>query len=296
MKVRKAVIPAAGLGTRFLPLTKAVPKELLPIVDRPSIQYVVEEAVAAGVQHVVMVTARGKGALQDYFDRAPELEGVLEAKNDVALAEAVRRPAAAAQFVFVRQQEPLGLGHAVLTARPAVGEEAFAVLLPDDLVDGPRPLLAELAEVAQRYQAPVVAVEEVPEERVSSYGIVEGHLVEERVVRAERLVEKPRPHETSSRLAIVGRYIFTPDLFGLLERTPPGAKGEIQLTDAMAMLLRQRPLYAYRFPGRRYDTGTPLGLLEASLGYALRRPDVAPQTLALLRRALEEHAGAGQPR
>ena len=272
-KIRTAVIPAAGLGTRFLPTTKAVPKELLPLLDRPLIQYGVEEAVEAGIERVVIVTSPGKDALERYFNPDPELERRLTDSGDDDHARQISRLASLAEFSYVVQEEPRGLGHAVLTAKHAVGQEPFMVILPDDVIwpasdAGPR-----MMEVYDRFNSAVVAVEEVPLEAVSAYGVIDPEAMDTQVYRVRGLVEKPDPKDAPSRLAIVGRYILTPEIFECLERTPPGAKGEIQLTDGMALLLEEQAMYAYRFEGTRYDGGNPLGLLKASLDIGLKRPD-----------------------
>ncbi|MFQ5861351.1 MAG: UTP--glucose-1-phosphate uridylyltransferase GalU [Dehalococcoidia bacterium] len=288
MHVRKAVIPAAGLGTRFLPATKSIPKEMLPVVDRPMVQYVVEEGVAAGMTHFVFVISQGKESLEEYFRPDPTLERFLAEKGDQANLERVRRPAQLASFSSVLQREPRGLGHAILTARKAVGDEPFAVLLPDDIIAAPEPALAQMLRVFHRYGASVVAVEELPQEELGSYGVIQGEEVEEGVYRLEGLVEKPDPAQAPSNLGIVGRYLFTPEIFKALERTPLGAKGEIQVTDGMGRLLQRQPLYAYRFRGTRYDAGTPLGWIEATVGLALGRPDLRPQVVELLQRLLQD--------
>ncbi|MBI4392139.1 MAG: UTP--glucose-1-phosphate uridylyltransferase GalU [candidate division NC10 bacterium] len=274
MRIRKAVFPAAGLGTRFLPATKAQPKEMLPLVDKPVIQYVVEEAVAAGIQDVIIVTGRGKNAIEDHFDQAAELEAFLEAKGKTELLAELRRIPALATVCYIRQREPLGLGHAILTARSLVGEEPFAVLLGDNVVDAREPCIGQLMGVFARTGAPVVGIMEVPQEAVSSYGIVAGEPEGDRVVRLTGLVEKPTVAEAPSRLAIVGRYVLTPDIFPALEATAPDAGGEIQLTSGLRRLLRDRPLFGYRFEGRWYDAGSRLGFLQATVELALKRPDL----------------------
>ncbi|MBI2166423.1 MAG: UTP--glucose-1-phosphate uridylyltransferase GalU [Chloroflexi bacterium] len=277
MQVKKAVIPAAGFGTRFLPASKTIPKEMLPILDRPMIQYVVEEAVAAGITQIVIVTSRGKEAMADYFDRSPELERALAQKGATAGLEEVRRVASMAEVVFVRQQEQLGLGHAVLCARPAVGKEPFAVFLPDDIIyHPPKSGIAQLLEVYQQFGASVVAVEELPREAIRNYGAIEPREVAERTYEVLGLVEKPDPAVAPSNLGIVGRYVLTPEIFDCLEGVRPGAIGELQLTDALALLLKRQKVYACRFRGVRYDVGTPLGMLRASLELALTRPEYAP--------------------
>lgn len=283
MKVRKAVIPAAGLGTRFLPITKSVPKELLPILDRPMLQYVVEEAAEAGIEEVIIVTARGKESIAAYFQPAPVLEGRLAESGAMDLQEKVRRAASLASVSFVIQEQPLGLGHAVLTARDAVGDEPFAVILPDDIIAHTPGALTQMLEVADRYNAGVVAVEPAPWELVHNYGVVEASQQGDRVYQVHRLVEKPSREEAPSNLTVVGRYVLPPDIFDCLERTPPGAKNEIQLTDGMSLLLEDQSLYAYEIVGTRYDGGTPLGLLRASLEFALAQEETREAVKALVR-------------
>ena len=283
MKVRKAVIPAAGLGTRFLPITKSVPKELLPILDRPMLQYVVEEAAEAGIEEVIIVTARGKESIAAYFQPAPVLEGRLAESGAVDLQEKVRRAASLASVSFVIQEQPLGLGHAVLTAREAVGDEPFAVILPDDIIAHTPGALTQMLGVADRYNAGVVAVEPAPWELVHNYGVVEASQQGDRVYQVHRLVEKPSREEAPSNLTVVGRYVLPPDIFDCLERTPPGAKNEIQLTDGMSLLLEDQSLYAYEIVGTRYDGGTPLGLLRASLEFALAQEETREAVKALVR-------------
>ena len=273
MKVRTAVIPAAGLGTRFLPTTKAVPKELLPLLDKPLIQYGVEEAAQAGIERVVLITSEGKEALESYFSPDPGLESQLERAGSLELLEKVRHVTSLAEVSFVRQEQPLGLGHAVLTAKDAVGKEPFVVILPDDVIWHHEGATGQMLRVFDRYGASVVAVEEVPLQAVGAYGVVDSEQVEERLHRVRGRVEKPEPEEAPSNLAIVGRYILIPEIFPCLERTAPGAKGEIQLTDGMALLLEEQAMYAYQFQGTRYDGGTPLGLLSASLDIGLKRED-----------------------
>ena len=283
MKVRKAVIPAAGLGTRFLPVSKAVPKELLPILDKPLIQYGVEEAAAAGIEQIVVVTSRGKEALEVYFHKDPGLEEMLLQSGSLELLEKVRQISALAEVCFVTQERPLGLGHAVLTAKELVGDEPFVVILPDDVIWHPEGATQQMLRVFEEYGSSVVAVEEVPREAVRGYGVVDSWTVGERVDQIRGMVEKPDPEEAPSSLGIVGRYIFTPEIFGCLERTRPGAKGEIQLTDGMVLLLEQQAMYAYRFQGVRYDGGTPLGLLRASVEIGLKRQDTRAQVLDSLK-------------
>ncbi len=281
--IRKAVIPAAGLGTRFLPTTKAVPKELLPILDKPMIQFGVEELVDAGVEQVVLVTSPGKAGLEQFFRPSTELEERLAAGGAVKMAEMVRGISTMVKITTAVQKQQLGLGHAVLTAKKAVGDEPFVVVLPDDVIVGDVPVSRQMLEVYRRYGASVVAVQEVPREAVSSYGVVDAHEVEGGIYEVIGLVEKPAPEEAPSNLAVVGRYILTSQVFSCLERTAPGAIGEIQLTDGMGLLLQEQPMYALRFEGTRYDGGTPLGLLRASLEIALSREDTRERTLEIIR-------------
>jgi UTP--glucose-1-phosphate uridylyltransferase len=281
--LRKAVIPAAGLGTRFLPASKVVPKEMLPIVDRPVIQYVVEEAVAAGIQQIIIITAQSKRALEDHFDTHYELEARLaSAGKERELAE-LRRLTQLAEFVYVRQPAPLGNGHAVLCARHVVGDEPFAMLWGDDLVDAPVPCLAQLTAVFERYGKAVAAVMRVPREEISRYGVCRARAVAPRTYLVEELVEKPSPEQAPSDLAAVKEYILTPDIFDELARTPPGQGGEIWLTDALNRLAARGRLYAYEFEGQRYDAGDKLEFLKANIAFALQRPDLGPPLRAYLR-------------
>jgi len=272
-KIRKAVIPAAGLGTRFLPATKAVPKELLPIVDTPTIQYIVAEAVAAGVRDIVLVTARGKESIADHFDIAAELEAHLERTGKLELKRQMRDIARMANVVTVRQQEPLGLGHAVLCAKDVVGDEPFLVMLGDDVIDAAVPGARQLADCWERHGLGTIALMEVAPEETSMYGIAAGSPVDDRTTRIERLVEKPKK-DPPSRLAVIGRYVLPPEIFSILESVPPGVGGEIQLTDALAVLARGQGLLGYRFEGDRYDAGDRLGFLKANVAFALRNPDL----------------------
>ena len=284
MNVRKAVILAAGHGTRMLPATKAVPKESLPLVDKPIIQYTVEEAAASGLRQVIIVTSAGKRAVEDHFDRAPELERVLAAKGDQQRLDAIQRVSHLADIVYVRQQEQRGIGDAVLTVRELVGQEPFVLFFPDDVIVSDVPVAKQLITAFEAHHGSVLAVEEVPEAEVSSYGIVAGEPIGDGVYRLEALVEKPAPDEAPSNLGIVGRYVLTPEIFEVLTKTPAGVGGEVQITDGLALLLREQPMFAYRFQGRRYDTGQPLGLLKASVELALEREDIGPP----LRRYLRE--------
>ena len=283
MKVRTAVIPAAGLGTRFLPVTKSVPKELLPILDKPMLQYVVEEAAEAGIERVIVVTSRGKESIAAYFQAMPDLEKRLADSGATALAAKVRAAAEIAQVSFVIQEQPLGLGHAVLTAEEAVAGEPFVVILPDDIIAHSPGVVAQMLVVHENTGGGVVAVEPMPWERVHNYGVVDATPVDDRVHQIHGLVEKPSRQEAPSNLTIVGRYILPPEIFDDLRRTPPGRNGEIQLTDALLLLLEHHELYAYEFLGTRYDGGTPLGLLRASLEFGLAREDTRQEVLALLK-------------
>jgi UTP--glucose-1-phosphate uridylyltransferase len=276
-RVRKAVFPAAGLGTRFLPATKASAKEMLPLVDKPLIQYVVEEAVASGIESVIIVTGRGKAAIEDHFDVSFELEKLLEERGKQAELKAMRAISEIARVSYVRQQEALGLGHAVLQARDLVGDEPFAVMLSDDIIDSKTPALRQLIDVYEKYDAPVVAVFEVDGEAISRFGVVDGEEIEAGVYKIRDMVEKPAFADAPSNLAIIGRYVLTPDIFAEIEKTTPGAVGEIQITDAMRSLMKQRPFYAVRFEGKRYDAGDKLGFLIATVEFALKHEDLAPQ-------------------
>jgi UTP--glucose-1-phosphate uridylyltransferase len=281
--IRKAVFPAAGLGTRFLPATKAQPKEMLPLVDKPIIQYVVEEAVASGIESIIIVTGRGKTAIEDHFDVAYELEQLLERRGKLDLLKEVRSITDMIDVAYVRQKEPLGLGHAILMARDLVGDEAFAVFLADDVIEASTPVMRQMIGVYQTQRGPIVAVERVSRERTSDYGIVAAKPAGDHLYQVTDLVEKPRPEEAPSDLAIIGRYILTPDIFEHLEKTAAGRGGEIQLTDGLRSLLRRRKIFAYRFSGRRYDTGDKLGFLKATVEFALRRPDLGAPFRAYLK-------------
>ncbi|OGO05718.1 MAG: UTP--glucose-1-phosphate uridylyltransferase [Chloroflexi bacterium RBG_13_54_9] len=283
MRIRKAVVTAAGWGTRFLPATKAQPKEMLPLVDKPIIQYVIEEAVASGIDQVIIITALGKRAIEDHFDRSFELELALEKKGDKRLLEQVRLTSDLCNISYVRQKEQLGLGHAVLTARYLVGDEPFVLLLPDDIIYSQIPATKQMLDIYDRYQCSVIAVEQVAKEAIPSYGIVETKPVADHLYQVLSLVEKPKPEEALSNLGIVGRYILTPQIFDALEKTSPGTNQEIQLTDALALLLKECPIYAYEFEGKRYDAGTPLGLLKAGIELALHRHDIGEELRKYLR-------------
>ena len=286
MTVRTAVFPAAGLGTRFLPATKAQPKEMLPLVDKPAIQYVVEEAVAAGLDRLSIVTGRGKRAIEDHFDAAIELEFYLQERGKWEELAQIKTISDLASVSYIRQKEPLGLGHAILCAQPLVQDEPFAVFLGDDIIVADPPAISQLLAVHERYGEPVLAVERVPTSQLSMYGVIRGSAVGDNVYLVEDLVEKPAPEAAPSDLAIIGRYVLTPDIFPLLRETPPDHRGEIQLTDALRRLRERRPLYAVRFIGRRFDTGDKLGFLKATVEMALARPDLADAFRAYLQGVL----------
>ena len=282
-KIRKAVFPAAGLGTRFLPATKASPKEMLPLVDKPLIQYVVEEAVASGIESVIIVTGRDKSAIEDHFDISFELEHLLRERHKDDSLKAVRAISDMARFSYVRQREALGLGHAVLQAKDLVCDEPFAVMLSDDIMDAEIPALKQLIDVYEKYDAPVIGTMQVTGEAISRFGVIAGEEIEEGVFKVTDMVEKPAFSEAPSDLAIIGRYVLTPDIFAAIEQTTPGAIGEIQITDAMRSLLRKRPFYAVRLKGERHDAGDKLGFLIANVEFALKRPDLAPEFKDYLR-------------
>jgi UTP--glucose-1-phosphate uridylyltransferase len=274
MRVRKAVIPVAGLGTRFLPASKAIPKEMLTVVDRPTIQYIVEEAVASGIEEVILITSEGKAAIENHFDYNFHLDKVLDEKKKTKLAEEMRHLSNLIDIVAVRQKKPLGLGHAIWTARNVVGQEPFAVLLGDDLVLSEPPCTKQMIDLFNDVQESVVAVQRVPLEETFQYGIVEGRHESSRVIKVDRMMEKPAPGTTRSDMAIIGRYILQPDIFAMLEKTTPGHGGEIQLTDALLALSNKRGMYAFEFDGTRFDAGDKLGYLKAIVAYALRHPDL----------------------
>ncbi|MDQ6677600.1 MAG: UTP--glucose-1-phosphate uridylyltransferase GalU [Acidobacteriota bacterium] len=278
-KVRKAVFPAAGLGTRFLPATKAQPKEMLPVVDKPIIQYGVEEAMRSGIQNIIIVTGRGKSAIEDHFDVSFELEQMLESRGKMELLRIVRDISDMIDVSYIRQKEALGLGHAVLRASELVGNEPFAVVLADDVIDSETPCIRQLLDIYEFFHAPVLAVMEVPRDKISAYGVVDAEPIEfngtrDRVYRIRDLVEKPKAADAPSNLAIIGRYVLTPEIFHSIESIQAGAGSEIQLTDALKHLLRSRPIYAYRFEGTRYDAGDKLGFLKATVELALKREDL----------------------
>jgi UTP--glucose-1-phosphate uridylyltransferase len=283
--VRKAVFPAAGLGTRFLPATKAQPKEMLPLVDKPIIQYGVEEAVASGIANIILVTGRGKNAIEDHFDVSVELESFLEARGKREQLDQIRRISSLINFAYVRQGEPLGLGHAVLVARELVGNEPFAVILGDDVIDADPPAIKQMIDVFDRLDGPVLAVERVPMDEISSYGVIDPAPdagLGDGIHRVRDLVEKPPREEAPSNLAIIGRYVLTPDIFPALAATQSDRTGEIQLTNGLRQLLKSRPIYAFEVKGVRHDTGNKLGFLKAVVYFALRRPDLAEKFVAYL--------------
>lgn len=282
MKVRKAIIPAAGLGTRFLPATKAQPKEMLPIVDKPTIQYNIEEAIDSGIEEILIITGRNKRAIEDHFDRSIELELELEKKNEKELLSLVRDISNMVNIHYVRQKEPKGLGHAINCARSFVGNEPFAVILGDDVVDSEKPCLKQLIEVFNEYQTTILGVQPVATEDVNKYGIVDGMFIEDGVYKVKNLVEKPSLEEAPSNVAILGRYIITPEIFDILDQTKPGAGGEIQLTDALKVLAQKQAMYAYNFKGKRYDVGNKLGFLEATVEFALKRDGIREEFLNYL--------------
>lgn len=288
MKVRKAVIPVAGLGTRFLPATKAIPKEMLTVVDRPTIQYIVEEAVASGIEQIILVTSGGKSAIEDHFDYDFELETVLAKKGKTRLLEELRHISNLIDIVSVRQKKPLGLGHAILVTRDVVGDEPFAVLLGDDLVVSEKPCCHQMLDLFSEVEESIVAIQRVPQDEAHLYGIVEGTQLRNRVVEVGRLVEKPPPGTTESNMAIIGRYILLPEIFEMLEKTTPGHGGEIQLTDALLALSLKRKMYAYEFEGTRYDAGDKLGYLKAVVAFALRHPALS----AAFRKHIKEVAAS----
>ena len=283
-KIRKAIIPAAGLGTRFLPATKAQPKEMLPIVDKPTIQYIIEEAVASGIEEILIITGRNKKCIEDHFDKSVELEMELEKNNKNELLELVQDISDMVDIHYIRQKEPRGLGHAIRCAKAFVGNEPFAILLGDDIVyNNQKPCLKQLIECYNEYKTSILGVQTVDKEDVSKYGIVDGILIEDRVCKVKGLVEKPSVDEAPSNTAILGRYIVTPKIFDILDNTKPGKGNEIQLTDALLELIKEEAMYAYNFEGKRYDVGDKLGFLEATVEYALRKPEIRDDFIKYLR-------------
>jgi len=282
--ITKAVFPAAGLGTRFLPATKASPKEMMPLVDKPLIQYVVEEAVSSGIDQIVLITGRGKRAIEDHFDVAFELEEDLKAKGKHKLLSEVQRIANLVTFCYIRQKQALGLGHAVLTAKRIVGDEAFAVLLGDDIIDAEVPALKQMMDVYKRYPSTILAIQKVPKSQTQHYGIIDGKRIEDGIYLVKDLVEKPSPHEAPSNLAIIGRYILTPEIFSSLENTKPGKGGEIQLTDGLRLLMNKQPIYAYEFRGKRHDAGDKLGFLKATVEFGLKNKEFGEEFRSYLKK------------
>ena len=283
MIVKKAVIPAAGFGTRFLPATKAIPKELLPIVDKPTIQYIMEEVVTSGLEEVILITGREKGSIEDHFDTSSELENHLRKKGRKDLLKIVQDISEMVTLVSVRQKEPLGLGHAILCAKKIVGEEPFAVLLGDDLIDAEIPCIRQMIDIYQKMEGALIALQKVPKEETHQYGIIKGRRVGDRVYRVEEMVEKPQKGEAPSNLAIIGRYILPPQIFGILEKVSPDKKGEIQLTDGLKELNKKVPVFGYEFFGDRYDAGDKLGYLQANISYGLKHPEIGPKLKRFLR-------------
>lgn len=286
MSIKKAVFPVAGLGTRFLPATKVIPKEMLPLVDKPLVQYSVEEAVSAGIDQIIFITAKGKRVIEDYFDRFPELESTLREKGLDDLVDSMIRTSEMADFVFIRQKEPKGLGHAILCSKPVVEHEYFAVFLADDVIVGERPAISFLLDAHERYGGSIVALEEVSPEEVSRYGIVKVKEVDEGVYRIIDLVEKPPKESAPSNLAIIGRYVLSPKIFKCLEGVKPGAGGEIQLTDAMRLLLEEEPIYGVKYKGKRYDCGTIESFIKATVELVLQHEDFKRDFKAFLKKVM----------
>jgi UTP--glucose-1-phosphate uridylyltransferase len=283
-EITKAVFPAAGLGTRFLPATKVMPKEMLPLVDKPLIQYVVEEAVSSGIEEVVLVTGRGKRAIEDHFDVAFELEEELKAKGKHKILSEVQRIAELVTFCYIRQKKALGLGHAVLTAKRVVGNDPFAVLLGEDIIDAEVPALKQMMQVFQRYPSTILAIQKVPRSQTQHYGIIDAKKIENGVYLVKDLVEKPAPDEAPSNLAIIGRYILTPEIFTALEHTKPGKGGEIQLTDGLRLLMAKQPIYAYEIEGTRHDAGDKLGFLKATVEFGLKNAEFGAEFRSYLQK------------
>lgn len=288
MKIRKAIIPAAGLGTRFLPATKAQPKEMLPIVDKPALQYIIEEAVESGIEEILIITGRNKKSIEDHFDKSVELELELQEKGKLDLLNEVRQISDIINIHYIRQKEPKGLGHAISCAKSFIGNEPFAVLLGDDIVHSHKPCLKQMIEKYEEHPATILGVQEVDKDEVSKYGIIVCEKVEERLYKVQGLVEKPAVSEAPSNVAILGRYIISPAIFKLLDETKPGKGGEIQLTDALKELQKMEPMYAYSFEGKRYDVGDKLGFLKATVEFALRRENLKDDFLAYLRQVVKE--------
>lgn len=293
MKVRKAIIPAAGLGTRFLPATKAMPKEMLPIVDKPTIQYIVEEAIQSGIEDIIIVTGKGKRAIEDHFDNSQELEQILTVKGKLELLKEVRKSSDMVDIHYIRQKEPKGLGHAIWCARKFIGDEPFAVLLGDDIIAAEKPCLQQMIEKYEQYGSSIIGVQRVAEQEVSRYGIVDGKMMEPTFHRVNDLVEKPKQEDAPSNMAIMGRYILTSEIFDILGEQAPGSGGEIQLTDAIAALNRSRAVFAYEFNGVRYDVGEVMGFIQTTIQFALQRDELRYELLDFMQQVLERE---GAPR
>jgi len=289
MKVKKAVIPAAGLGTRFLPATKAQPKEMLPIVDKPTLQYIIEEAVASGIEEILIITGRNKKSIEDHFDKSVELELELEQKGKTELLEVVQNISNMIDIHYIRQKEPNGLGDAIYCARHFIGNEPFAVMLGDDIVDNDVPCLEQLMCAYEEYRTTILGVQQVKHEDTNKYGIISAKHIEDRVYKVRDLVEKPNPDKAPSDIAILGRYIITPEIFGILKDLPPGKGGEIQLTDALKVLSKKEAMYAYNFEGRRYDVGDKLGFLQATVDFALKKDDLKEDFIDYLKLVCKNH-------
>ncbi|QSX05381.1 UTP--glucose-1-phosphate uridylyltransferase GalU [Sedimentibacter sp. zth1] len=287
MNIKKAVIPAAGFGTRFLPATKSVPKEMMPIVDKPAIQYVIEEAVEAGIEDILIITSRHKKSIEDYFDNEVELDILLDSKNKHEVVEKLKEITNLANIHFIRQKEAKGLGHAIWLAKTFIGNEPFAVILPDDLIYSDTPCLKQMIDQFNKYQSTILGVQRVDEDKVNKYGIISGKQLSEKIFEVDNLVEKPNVENAPSNVAIVGRYIITPEIFDILENLQVGVGGEIQLTDGLLKLLKNQSLYAYLFDGKRYDTGNTKGYLEAVVDYALKREDIREDFLMNLKSVIK---------
>jgi UTP--glucose-1-phosphate uridylyltransferase len=290
MKIRKAIIPAAGLGTRFLPATKALPKEMLPIVDKPAIQYIVEEAIASGIEDIIIISGRNKRLIEDHFDKSYELEETLFKKNKQTLLELVQEVSNLANIHYIRQKEPKGLGDAILCAKSFIGDEPFAVLLGDDIVKSDQPCLGQLIDLFNRYNTSVVGIQKVPEKDVSKYGIIKpkGSYIEKDVMNVETFVEKPTMNEAPSLFAVIGRYILRPEIFSLLAKLPPDVSGEVQLTDALKVMCQTQAILAYNCQGERYDIGDKLGFIQATIDFALQRSDFKDEVLTYLKKITEK--------
>ncbi len=289
LTIKKAIIPAAGLGTRFLPATKAQPKEMLPIVDKPTLQYIIEEAVESGIKEILIITGRNKKSIEDHFDKSVELELELEQKGKLDLLEMVKNISNMINIHYIRQKEPNGLGHAIGCAKSFIGNEPFAVMLGDDVVDSKKPCLKQLIEAYEEYHTTILGVQQVADSDVDKYGIVKGRFIEDGIYKVKDLIEKPDVGTAPSNIAILGRYIITPEIFEILENTKPGKNGEIQLTDALKELAKRQAMYAYVFEGRRYDVGDKLGFLEATVDFALKRPELKADFMEFMRKTLEKN-------